>query len=67
MADFCRNCSLNMFDKDFQELADISTEADTESGIYAVVLCESCGPIQVDHRGVCVTSDCRTCRPTVLG
>jgi hypothetical protein len=26
--------------------------------MYPIVLCETCGPIQVDHEGHCVSTDC---------
>lgn len=58
MADFCKACSEEMFDKDFKELAGLSTEQDTKEKKYCVVICEGCGPIQVDHEGVCVNTDC---------
>lgn len=58
MADFCAACSEEIFDKDFKELAGISTEQDTKEGRYAEVICEGCGFIQVDHAGVCVTKGC---------
>lgn len=51
MADFCKECSLEDFGRDFGDLANLSTEADTKNALYAVVLCEGCGPIQVDHTG----------------
>lgn len=47
MADFCRDCSLEMFNKDFRDLADIVKE-----GQVLRTICEGCGPILVDHNGV---------------
>lgn len=58
MADFCKQCSITNFGEDFNDLAGLSTEADTQRGLYAVVLCEGCGPTQVDHTGRCIVSDC---------
>lgn len=58
MAEFCRQCSMEIFNEDFQELAGLSTAEDTANGLYASVICEGCGPIQVDHLGSCVTTDC---------
>lgn len=58
MADFCKECSVEMFGKDFEELAGLSTEKDTAAGLFPVVICEGCGPIQVDHTGKCVSTDC---------
>lgn len=62
MADFCRKCSIKMFGEDYGELADITTYEDEEAGRYAVVLCESCGPIQVNHCGECISPDCEECK-----
>lgn len=58
MADFCAQCSLDMFGEDTRDMAGISTESDTNAGQFAVVLCEDCGVIQVDHEGQCVSLDC---------
>ncbi len=58
MADFCTDCSIEMFDKDFKELAGLSTEEDTKNELYCMALCEGCGPIQVDHTGKCISGDC---------
>ena len=54
MADFCRQCWGEPYTDDFTGL---STEVDTKNGLYAIVLCEGCGAIQVDHTGKCI-SDC---------
>lgn len=58
MADFCKACSEKHFDKDFGELARITTHEAFADGRAAVVLCEGCGPIQVDPDGRCVSVDC---------
>jgi hypothetical protein len=58
MADFCKQCSEQMFGKDFKELANLSTEEDTKNKMFCVVICEGCGTIQVDHEGNCVTENC---------
>jgi len=55
MADFCKECSEEMFDKDFKELAGLQGE-DKEK--FPVVICEGCGPIQVDNEGKCISRDC---------
>ena len=57
MADFCQQCSLEAFDKDTKDFAGLSNAVHTKNGLYAVVLCESCGPCQVDHNGKCITHD----------
>lgn len=52
MADFCKQCSIEIFCEDFNDLAGISTPQDTANKLYAHVLCEGCGPILVDHNGI---------------
>lgn len=58
MADFCMQCSIDLHGDDFGDLADITSKEGAEKGFYCVVLCEGCGPIQVDDRGGCVSKDC---------
>jgi len=58
MADFCKQCSIEMFGKDYGDFKGISSEEDTKNDLYPLVLCEGCGPIQVDHEGKCVSPDC---------
>jgi hypothetical protein len=47
MADFCRDCSIEMFGKDYRELADLC-----KPGHMVQVICEGCGFIWVDENGV---------------
>lgn len=61
MADFCKQCSVGLWpDKPegYNDFIGLSTFEDTCKGLYAIVLCEGCGPCQVDHLGNCVSSDC---------
>lgn len=58
MADFCRQCSIDLFGEDFEDLAGLSTPADTKKEMYCTVICEGCGYVQVDHAGNCVSKDC---------
>jgi len=58
MASFCQQCSLEIFGEDFTDHAGHTTAEQTRQGLFAVVLCEDCGPIQVDHVGRCVSPDC---------
>lgn len=55
MADFCLQCS-QMMGFESPDLDGISTEEDTKNGLYAMVLCEGCGPTQVDHTGRCISN-----------
>ena len=58
MADFCKQCSLEIFGEDLRDLADITSKSDWQMGYSRLVLCEGCGPIQVDPDGNCINDDC---------
>lgn len=58
MADFCSQCSIDTFGEDFRDLANLSSPEATAAHKYPVVICEGCGPTQVDHEGRCVVPDC---------
>lgn len=58
MADFCKQCSIELFDENFGELANLVTEAQFNEGKVAFVLCEGCGSTTVDHTGTCIFSGC---------
>lgn len=58
MADFCKQCSVDGFGEDYRDHAGLSTAEDTAKGLFALVICEGCGPTQVDHLGACVAPDC---------
>ncbi len=51
MAALCHHCALETFGEDNGDLAGLSTPADTAARRYVIVLCEGCGPIQVDNIG----------------
>lgn len=59
MADYCKQCSLETFGKDYKELALLCSPGDATQAI-----CEGCGPqkgvfgILVDHAGRCVDDTC---------
>lgn len=57
MADFCFQCTaaLGGTGSDFAGLLTRGAGMDGES---VVVLCEGCGPIEVDPEGRCVSEDC---------
>jgi len=59
MADFCKQCADEMFpdiggefSHDFEGLTKFG---DQMVGLYMCVLCEGCGPIQVDWLGQCIS------------
>lgn len=60
MAEFCWQCHLEHGftgkgeDNDFFDPA----SKDHPDGPYRLMLCEGCGPIQVDWQGKCVSEDC---------
>lgn len=58
MSDFCKQCSLDNFGKDFGDLANITTAKDIAQNKSAAVICEGCGPIQVDVDGTCLSENC---------
>jgi len=53
MADFCKQCSEELFNEDFGDLANL---CEPSHHIYA--LCEGCGKTIVNHAGVCVDTNC---------
>lgn len=62
MADFCWQCTEELHGKDVSPINDfrgISHWWDTYIfKKFPVVLCEGCGPIQVDPKGRCISKDC---------
>ena len=59
MADFCRQCTTDLFGEDvINDFAGMTTKEDEKQGRFALVLCERCGPIQVNTVGGCISSDC---------
>lgn len=58
MSEFCKQCSNELFGEDLKDVAGITTAEDTANGIYANIICEVCGVVQVDHEGSCVSHYC---------
>lgn len=58
MADFCKQCSLEIFGEDFKELAGQLTEKQVAKGFVAKCICEGCGFTYVNNEGECVAPDC---------
>lgn len=56
MADFCKQCSIDLFGEDFRDLAGIGAARgeELEPGSGWIALCEGCGPTLVDDNGVCM-------------
>lgn len=57
MADFCKQCSIDIFGEDFGDMKGITSQETWDNKRANIVLCEDCGTIQVDPKGNCV-SDC---------
>ena len=49
MADFCSQCSIELFGRDYGDMKGLCT-----TGYVMTVLCEDCGPIYVNPTGQCV-------------
>lgn len=61
MADFCRACTEQMYGiyaAQGNDLQDLTSQESWDKGLAVSVLCEGCGPIQVDPEGNCVSTDC---------
>ncbi len=59
MADFCQQCSIEMFGEDGRDLAELCKD-----GEKIMVLCEGCGPTFVDHAGRCIEHKHKVCKIT---
>lgn len=51
MADFCKECSIELFGEDYGDLKGIGDGTPLEPGYGWTALCENCGPILVDDEG----------------
>ena len=58
MADFCKQCTEELFQVGHNDLSELLTEEEEAEGYMATVLCEGCGPIQVNRAGECLSADC---------
>lgn len=56
MADFCKECNNELFDVNESDFGPFSLDTPLEPGEGFLVLCESCGPILVDHNGLKITT-----------
>lgn len=53
MADFCKQCSLEVWGEDTKDF-----QFQAPDGMVTAVLCEECGPCYVTNDGTCVTPGC---------
>ena len=60
MSDYCYQCTEKFIGVagDKNDLRGISSKKDTDNDRYPLVICEGCGPCQVDHEGKCISKDC---------
>lgn len=61
MADFCKQCSIEIFGEDYGDLAltpDSKERGTLQPGYGWLHICESCGPILTDDDGVCTDPKC---------
>ena len=58
MADFCKQCSLEIFGFDNQDLAGLNPEISLKEDEGFVVICEGCGATLVNHEGECINTEC---------
>lgn len=59
MADFCKQCSIEVLGKDFGDLAHLLPEGEYTDGMGATALCEGCGCFTtVNYEGECINWHC---------
>ena len=59
MAEFCQQCALKYFGPDIpSDFVGLLSEADHDKELVLLVLCEGCGPTEVDKDGKCVFRFC---------
>lgn len=58
MADFCKQCSIELFGEPSPDLADLLTLEEESQGLSCKALCEGCGFISIDNEGNCLTPEC---------
>ena len=56
MADFCMQCSLDIFGRDNKDLALTDVKEPLKEGYGYPALCEGCGPTLTDEHGVCIVN-----------
>lgn len=58
MADFCKQCSIELFNEDFKDLAGLGDGKPLEPNQGWEVICEGCGPTLVNDKGTCINKFC---------
>ena len=67
MADYCRQCSIELFGTDTRDMADRVTQEEWDKGYAADALCEGCGFVQVDPEGRCILPKTPADAPLLAG
>ena len=58
MADFCQQCSIEIFGEDHRDLADLGRGKKAAEGWGWIAICEGCGSTLVNDEGRCVYQHC---------
>ncbi len=58
MADFCKQCSIEVFGEDSGDLVGKGDGSELKPGYGWLALCEGCGQTAVDNDGTCVATKC---------
>lgn len=58
MADFCKQCSEEIFGEDFEDLKGLGDGSPLPEGHGWTALCEGCGVIVVNDNGECISKGC---------
>jgi len=58
MADFCKQCSIELFGEDFEDLKGLGDGKVLEPGFGWSCLCEGCGSAIVNDEGECIAAHC---------
>lgn len=58
MAEFCKQCSMALFEEDFKDFVGLRPDLKLEEGEGFGVICEGCGPAIVLHDGTCIARYC---------
>jgi hypothetical protein len=58
MADFCSQCSIELFGEDFKDLANLGNGKPLRENFGWMAICEGCGHTVVDNDGKCVAKWC---------
>ena len=59
MADFCKQCSEELFGFDGKDLRGLITVKEWEDKLDIQVICEGCGVTRVDPEGACISTTCK--------